>query len=142
MAYATLQDLIDAFGEGELVGLTDRGDVATGVIDTDVVDQALGDAAALINGYLAGRYRLPVSETPALVNGLAKSIAFYKLHRFDAPDLVTAEYKDALARLKDIAQGTIKLDIAGKELPGSGGSGVQITDRERPLEASKMTGFI
>src|SRR5690606_6605607 len=46
-----------------LVALTDRAEVATGEIDQDVVDRALADTDAMIDGYIAARYALPLAAT-------------------------------------------------------------------------------
>ena len=142
MAYTTLQELNDRYGENLLVELTDRGDVSTGAVDANTVTQAIEGAGALIDGYLQGRYTLPLSETPPLIADLAKAISIYRLHVYEASDKIQSEYKDAVTALRDIAKGTIRLPIAGVEPTGSDETGVKITDRERPLEASKMTGFI
>lgn len=142
MAYAILQDLIDDFGAAELVALSDRADPPTGQIDTSVIDKALAGADAQINGYLAGRYALPLSETPDLVRDIAVALAIYDLHRYETPELVREKQKTARAQLKDIADGKLVLDLAGKELPGSGATGVQVTDRDRPLDPEKLSGFI
>ena len=142
MSYATQSDLSDKFGDGLLIQLTDRAEVATGQIDNDVVDQALADADALIDGYLAGRYALPLVTTPTLINGLAKSIAIYKLHTFPANDQIKDEYKDALNTLHMISTGAVKLDVAGKEPAQTGGGSARVTDRPRPMQADKMKSFI
>ena len=44
MTYSSLAELTDRYGTSQLISLTDRADVATGVIDTDVIDQALASA--------------------------------------------------------------------------------------------------
>jgi len=142
MAYTTLQELNDRYGESLLIELTDRGDSSINVVNADTVTQAINDAGAQIDGYLQGRYKLPLAETPPLIKDLAKAISIYKLHVFSASEKIKEEFKDAVATLRDIGKGTVRLPIAGIEPAGSGSSGVQITDRERPLEASKMTGFI
>lgn len=142
MPYASLDDLKAAFGERELIGLTDRGAVATGVIDEAVINDALSSADALIDGYVAGRYTLPMAPVPPLIPDLAVAIAIYKLHRFGRSDEVKDDYKGALASLKDIAEGRIKLDVDGVQPAQTGASEVRITDRDRPLQADKMTGFI
>lgn len=142
MPYTSLEQLIDRFGEGMLVSLTDRGDVATDTIDTDVIDRVLADTDAQIDGYLGARYKLPLTATPAIVADLAQVIAVWKLHRFDPPQKVKDDYDDARNTLKFISMGTIVLDLDGVTPEGSGASGVQITDRERPFTAKNMKGFI
>ena len=142
MPYATLQDLAYRYGTALLVSLTDRAAVPTGAIDAAVVARALADAEATIDGYLAGRYALPLGTVPGLVADLARAIAIYKLH-LSAPDpKIKDDHDQAMRTLRDIAAGTVKLGVAGVETPSTGGTGARITDRERPLTAENLKGFI
>lgn len=142
MTYASQAELEERYGEPMLILLTDRADPPANAIDTAVVARALNDADAEIDGYVRGRYQLPFATTPDGVRDLALAIAIYKLHRDTSSDKVRQDYEDAVSRLKLIALGTIRLDVAGAEPPAATGSGVRITDRERPLTAENMKGFI
>jgi len=143
VSYATLEQLIEKLGEPTLVQLTDRDQPATGAIVVGRVDRALADTDAVIDGYLAGRYRLPIEGgVPDLLVDLALAIASYKLHPFTPDGKIKDDYGDAIAALGKIATGTIRLQIAGLEPTSSGSSGVQAIDRERPLTPESMRGFI
>ena len=142
MPYTTLQNLTDRFGERLLVDLTDRAELATGVVDTDVVDQAIADTDAMIDGYVARRYALPMATVPPLIASLALDIAIYKLHVFDPSDKIANDYKAAMKSLEGISGGSIRLPIAGAEAPGSGTSGARVTDRDRPMTAENLKTFI
>lgn len=142
MSYVTLAQLTDRFGEQMLIALTDRGADALGVIDTDVVNRAIAETDALIDGYLARRYALPLTETQPMLVGVAGAITIYNLHIFEAPPKIEADYKEAVRTLTAIAQGTITLTAAGVEAPSTGSTGVQITDRERPFTEDNMKGFV
>ena len=143
MPYATQQMLTDRVGEPMLILLTDRAAVPLGVIDVATLARAQADADAMVDGYLAGRYALPLTTVPALVADIDQAVTLWKLHTSDPEAKIKADYDDALKRLKDIAQGVIRLtDVAGLEAPSSGASGVQITDRERPFTETNMKGFI
>ena len=142
MPYATLQQLIDRYGERMLVLLTDRGSPATRQIDGETVDRALADADALIDGYLGARYALPLAETPPLVVDIAQRLAIWNLHTSTADEKIAADYKSALATLRDISTGAVRLPVAGVEPASSGASGVQVTDRARPFTEDNMKGFI
>lgn len=141
MTYATLSHLQARFGEQLLVEITDRGEAATGSVDLTVVDRALSDTDAMINGYL-GRYKLPLAVVPALLVDLAQVIAIYKLHRYTPNKKIEEDYKDALRILRDISTGLVRLSIEGAEPEGTGGNGVRITDRERPLTEANLKGYI
>lgn len=142
MTYTTLDQLTDRYGEGMLVSLTDRGEVATGAVDLDTVNQAIADADAMIDGYLKGRYQLPLAEAPAQVSALSRAITIWNLHIYDAPEKIAADFKDAVRQLKEISQGVITLDVAGVEPKTSGSQGVLTTDRERPFTGQSLKGFI
>jgi phage gp36-like protein len=142
MSYATLAQLTDRYGARMLIGLTDRAELATGAIDADVVARALADTDAFIDGHLAGRYVLPLADVPVILTDLAQQIAIYKLHVYQPDQKIAEDYRQALATLRDIARGTVRLDVAGAEPQTQSGGGAVVTDRERPFSADKMTGFI
>ena len=142
MAYADLSGLTKRIGEDVLIELTDRETPPAGVIDTTVIDAALADTDALIDGYLATRYALPLTATSALVTTLAESITIYKLHTFTAPERIEADYRDALKMLASIAKGEVILQAAGVEPDSSGGSGVQSSDRKPEMRRDNMGSYI
>lgn len=142
MTYATQDDLTERYGEPMLVQLSDRADVPTGLVDATVVARALADTDAVIDGYLEGRYALPVTDVPPLLTEIGQAIAIYKLHVFQPDQKIEDEYKEAMRMLREIADGRVTLTIAGKPAAGTGGSGARITDRERPLTEANLKGFI
>lgn len=142
MDYCTQIQLEARYGEALLVEISDRADVPTGTIDADLITRAITDATALIDGYLAGRYALPLATVPALVTDLAQRIAIYYAHSNVASEKIGKDYEAALRQLKDIASGLIKLDAGGAEPAGSGASEVRTNDPERPLSAATMKGYI
>lgn len=142
-SYTDLVRLTARFGADMLVRLTDRADVATLQIDGAVVAKACNDTQALIDGYLAARYALPLAEVPPLVSALAEDIAIWRLSIFETDPKLKADYEAAMRSLRDISTGTIRLPgAAGVETPTVSESGAQYTDRERPLTEATMKGFI
>jgi phage gp36-like protein len=142
MTYCTLAQLTDRFGEKMLRQLTDRATPPAGAIDTAVTDRALADTDALIDGYLAGRYVLPLTETPALLADLAQTISIYKLHSQTVAQKITDDYAQALKTLRDISTGIIRLGVAGIEPATNNASGVRTTDRAREMTPDTLRGFI
>ena len=143
MPYSSQQHLIDRVSEAMLIALTDRSDTPTGAIDTSTLDRALADTDAVINGYLAARYTLPLTTVPALVADLAGAICLWKLHVTSPEGKVKDDYDAAIKMLRDIASGIVRIpDAAGLQAPVSGAQGVQVTERERPFSAENMKGFI
>ncbi|WP_420343945.1 gp436 family protein [Paenirhodobacter sp.] len=110
--YAALDDLIERAGDVEIRSIADRD--RDGIADPAVIEAALQDADNLVNTYIGAKYPVPLASTPPIVRTWATSIARYVLHRNGAPDHVEADYKDAIAALKDVARGTATLPV----LPG------------------------
>ena len=143
MSYCTQIQLQDRFGADTLVALTDRGAVALGDVDLDVLTRALADTDALIDGFLAGRYGLPLLTVPALISSLAQDIVHWKLHLGEPSAKVKSDYDAAMKSLRDISSGVIRIpEATGLEPAAPGTSGVVVTDRERPFTADNMKGFI
>lgn len=143
MPYVTQQQMIDRASEAMLIALTDRSDVPVGSIDVAVLNRALADTDAVINGYLAARYQLPLTTVPELIVDVAGAICLWKLHVTSPEEKVKADYDAAIKTLRDISNGVVRIpDAAGVQAAVSGAQGVQVTDRERPFTAENMKGFI
>lgn len=109
MSYASTADMIDRFGETELLALTDRND--EGQIDQLILLRALDDADGEIDGYLAGQYTLPLTTTPTVLKRIAADIARYRLQEDRPTDVARQRYDDAIAFLKLLAEGKAKLGV-------------------------------
>lgn len=133
MSYATLDDLLKLASETRLIDLTDRAVPPAGTVDVGVVDQALADTAALIDGYLDVRYALPLAPVPAALRRHAAVIAYYLLHVEHVPDKIATDYKDALRWLEQVAAGRIGLSSSGAG--EAGGAGSPATEPTVRLEA-------
>jgi phage gp36-like protein len=107
MAYNTKQNMIDRYGEEELIQLTDR--TRDGVINDAVLNQAINDAAAEIDGYLAGRYQLPLAVTPPILIVYACDMTRYRLYADAATEQVDKRYQDAVKFLRFAADGKVQL---------------------------------
>lgn len=125
MPYATRQDMIDRFSEVELVQLTDRGNVRADRIVDAVLNRALDDASAEIDGYLAGRYTLPLSPVPANLALICCDIARYRLQHNEAAEAVRERYAAAIKFLTKVATGEIQLGATALgQPPASAAQGV------------------
>lgn len=113
MAYATQQDMIDRFGESELIEVTDDENPQFGTVNSVVITKALNDASSTIDGYLAAAlYKVPAVPAPDRLTLLACDIARYLLHTKEKPDAVQKGYDDAIKQLRDIAASKMKLSIS------------------------------
>lgn len=78
------------------------------------IDNAVGQAEGMIDGYLAKRgYSLPLSPVPGLVTGWTRDIARYLLHKdrrgIEDSDPIVRAYRDALRFLELIGAGKFSL---------------------------------
>lgn len=73
--------------------------------DPDSVGAAIADAVAEAEGYLAGRYVLPLPDVPPVLTGKLCDMARYRLWREEASPEVQQRYRDAVSWLKDLSAG-------------------------------------
>jgi phage gp36-like protein len=144
MSYATADDLIARYPNRDLVQLTNEDPAATAV-NRAALEQALSDAAAEIDGYLEGRFALPLVQPPAVLNRLACDIAMYRLQSLrPLHDLTDARkrYEDAIAFLLEAAKGSVTLGLsAANEEPPSAPGATAIGGPQRVFDRDKLKGF-
>ena len=109
MPYATQSDLIARYGTPLLVQLTDINEPMTGTINATVVAAKLADADAVIDGYLVGRYALPLATAPDILRFHACAISLALLLGGQVTEAAAMDYKVALEYLKGVARGDIAL---------------------------------
>lgn len=156
MPYLATADLLTRFGAEEIAQLADRGTprlvtadllaaAAAGAdmtgwspADVEAVDkavavvgQALEDAQSAVDGYLAGRYAMPLASVPPIVKRLACDMARYYLYDDNAPEAVQKRYDAAIAFFRDVSSGKASLDIAAAAQASTPGGTVQIVTSER-----------
>ncbi len=107
MGYADRNDLVLRFGEREIKQL----EASIQAENSMSVDATLQDASEEVDGYIAVRYSLPLTETPQNLKRLVCDIARYKLWKSRASDEVRQRYEDAIAFLKLIANNKASLLI-------------------------------
>ena len=110
MAYATQANLVDRFGEDELIQIAGDGATPTEGIDATKVARALADADGVIDSYIRGRYAAPIASPPAEIVDAACNIARYRLHDNIATDDVRLRFTDAMAWLRDVSSGRASID--------------------------------
>lgn len=142
MGYATKQDLIDRYGEAELVQITDRTNQPQTTVDDDAVGRALDDATGLMDGYFAKVATLPLSVVPAVATDVCSRIARYRLwpEGLTKESKVATDYRDAIAWLKDVAAGTVSLD-AGGSAPTPASGGVRLTAATQVFSRDSLKGM-
>lgn len=141
MPYASQQNLIDRFGEDELIQLTDREGL--GVIDSTVVDRALADADGEINGYLASKYTLPLSSiVPQILEAYACDIARYRLQEDRASEAVIKRYDNAIRYLRDVVVGKASLGVDTDNVQPATNNSIQMSSTAPVFRRESAKDFI
>jgi phage gp36-like protein len=138
MPYATQQDMVDQYGNDEVLVVADRDNDDT--IDAPVVSRALDDATDEINVYIAKKYSLPLPSVPGVLKRLCTDIAFYRLSSNAASytEEKRERYKDAIKTLEHIASGKASLGLPVQQTPASSAGNVEVIAPERQFSRSKM----
>ncbi|HWH86352.1 MAG TPA: phage protein Gp36 family protein [Pseudomonas sp.] len=165
MAYISVSDLLDRYGTEEILQRTDKTElVSEELMEAAVAGEdlsgyppeeqaavadairlaeiAANDATDLINGYIAGRYQLPLMPVPGVLIRLCSEVARYNLYD-DAPTEAIQDRKTAtLKTLRDIADGRLSLgaDKLGAA-PQTAQSAVMVSDG-RVFGRESTGGFI
>lgn len=130
MIYATVQDMVDRFGEPELIQLTDAANQAA--VQAARVQLKLDDAQALADGYLGRVFALPLTGCakpvgvgqvelvpPPQLTRIVCDVARYYLYDDLAPESeVYRRFKNASAELAAIAEGKAVLSCPWGGAPG------------------------
>lgn len=115
MAYATVTDMIQAFGEAELTTVTTPEGMPREAVDQTAVTSALAVASDEMDSYLRRRYAVPVATpSPAMVRYCCVLARWVLWSRTDAApsDAMRADRKDAISWLANINNGSVTLDGA------------------------------
>lgn len=144
MSYATANDMIARYPIRDLVQLTNEDPTAT-IVNSTVLEQALNDASAEIDGYLEGRFALPLSQPPTVLSRLACDIAMYRLQTLrPLHDLADARkrYEDAIGFLLEAAKGTVTLGLSSSnEEPPTAPEATIVEGPRRVFDRNKLKGF-
>lgn len=141
MSYAVKQNMIDRFSQAELVQLTDRAIPPTGAIIDAVLDGALADADAEIDGYLVGQYLLPLPSVPKNLVMLACDIARYKLYDDRATEQVRQRYEDAVKYLRSVGKGELSLGLDPANQPAAPAGGPKVDGPARTFSKDTLADY-
>jgi len=109
--YCTIEDIEKQTSSPTLIQLSsDDGQEA---INRVIVEEAILYASTLIDGYLRGRYSLPLDTHFPLLRIIAIDLAIYRLYsrrmKNEMPEVIESAYKNAVSTLRDIQKGVISL---------------------------------
>ncbi|WP_343620869.1 DUF1320 domain-containing protein [Acinetobacter proteolyticus] len=124
MSYLSREELIERYGEAEIVRL-ERNIAKTDGPNPSTSEKAIADAEEMVNGYVAVQYPLPLPVTTEPVKRAVAVIARYFLYKDKPTEIVRMDYEDVISWLKQIAAGKAVLifpvpDDQPERLVGSG----------------------
>ncbi|WP_241047866.1 gp436 family protein [Achromobacter xylosoxidans] len=168
MSYATATDLLVRFDVDEIVQRTDRaiprlvtdemmriaaagGDLSGFTPDERVaiaramekLDLALADASNTIDGYVAGRYTLPLSPVPQVLTRIACELARHYLYDDQITEAVRQRYDANIKFLSRVASGDLKLGVEAESgVEPAGGAGAELYTAGRIWDRRSSGGFL
>lgn len=134
--------LIDVAATADLSDYTDE-EVAQAGVAMIVVDRALRDATNTIDSYISGRYTLPLTPAPPVLERICCDLARYYLYDDQVTDPVKQRADDCLKLLRDVQAGRVQLGAdadTGAE-PASTGA-AEIVSGARVWSRETSTGFL
>lgn len=122
MPYCSYADLKKAFGEAELIQLTDRQNA--GVVDDAVLDAGIDAADAEINQRLRAKgWTVPLATSSTDLTRIAANITRFLLHTDVAPEPVKAAFEREIKKLDNYVKGLVDLDLGSPATAAVSGAG-------------------
>lgn len=151
MAYCTIEEVIEML----------KADMINVIIGDDYIEdeeerikaitpltvEAVEDAGAEIDGYLAKRYDVPFSKTPKVINKFAKDIALYNLvsrkgiDESDREKTYLTRYNAAIAFLTKVVEGVIDIGVEGNSTQDAANTGFTMKSSGRIFSRESMRGW-
>lgn len=102
-----------------------------------IIDAAIADADAEIDGYLAKRYAVPLAPAPRVINKFSKDIAVYNLFSRIGIDEGTDQktylnrYNAAIKFLTLVAEGTVSIGTETEDPASAAAGGFKVKSNSR-----------
>ena len=149
MMYATAQDMYNRYSKATINQLADSKidiDEDTGEqLQTreQIINNAIADASAAVDGYISGRITLPVDKVPAVLVRADCVLAYYNLADGVATEKAEKDKDDIIRFLEKVASGQISLGLAidNSKLDEAGDVAI-ITSAGSVWSRSRSKGFI
>lgn len=145
MFYCTTEDIETQLSTATLVQLSNDSDVQDG-IDNVVCEEALIYSSTLIDGYLRGKYSLPLNTHFPLLRVIAIDLSIYRLFsrriHTETPEVIVENYKNAINTLEQLKKGIITLETEDNTQLTSGGEyRTNKTNTDRLFNKRKMNEY-
>lgn len=148
--YCTAQDVRDAIKDDLLGVLLDDKQIADpaerDAALASLIDRAIADAGAEIDGYLVKNHAVPLVSPPPIIVKYAKDIAAYNLVSRvgiggddDRASIYRERYKAAVKFLEMLARGTVSLGL--KTPAKQAASGFRMSGAARLFSRESMKGM-
>lgn len=143
--YATVTDMIARFGETHLIRLSRPEDRNAETVDVEKIERALTDVSGVIDGYIRGRYLVPIASPPVEIVRAACVLARYELaqgEHMEPSEEMSKARKETITWLENISKELINLDVPAALASGPAvGSGPRMSDRPRIMSLDSLRGF-
>ncbi|MFL1552495.1 gp436 family protein [Pseudomonas sp. D47] len=106
------------------------------------VERVLQDAEQTINSYLGGRYQLPLSNAPEVLERIAGQLARYFLYDDNVTDQIEALYKDSIEFLKGVSTGRVQLGVSDKGASAQPAASAEMVSDGRVFGRGNSKGFL
>lgn len=150
MSYATQADIyarfrrnsIELLLDNKIENVTKMAPEEREIARASILQVALDDAAATIDGYIDGRATLPLKAVPAVLVKVACQLTRFALEDGKATDKATKDADDALRLLEKVAAGDISLGLSKDAERPEGGDIAIMTSAGSVWGRKSSKGFI
>lgn len=136
MDYCTIEDIETQTSSPTLIQLT--SDDGQESINRAVAHEAILYSSTLIDGYLRGRYTLPLNTHFPILRILAIDLSIHRLYsrrmRNEMPEVIETAYKNAISTLRDIQKGIITLQSENDLFESSGFNALEYKTNKNILD--------
>lgn len=136
MDYCTIEDIETQTSSPTLIQLT--SDDGQESINRAVAHEAILYSSTLIDGYLRGRYTLPLNTHFPILRILAVDLSIHRLYsrrmRNEMPEVIETAYKNAISTLRDIQKGIITLQSENDLFESSGFNALEYKTNKNILD--------
>jgi phage gp36-like protein len=144
MFYCTAEDIEIQIGKEPLIQLT-NDNCEQNTIDTVVCEEALLYSSTLIDGYLRGRYNLPLNTQFPLLRVVAMDLSIYRLYSrrimTEIPEVVCDAYKNAIKTLENLQKGIITLETQDNHTLQNGQYRTNKTELDRLFNKGRLSEY-
>ena len=145
MTYATVANMIERFGELEMIRLSMPDDRTAETVNGAKIEVGLADAGALIDDYLRKRYQVPVATPPESLVRATCVLARYDLaqgEHTEPTEQMRLARKEVIGWLEALASGAVQIDApaSGSAVAGNAG-GARASDRGRTFSDDSLRGW-